>query len=85
MKIRQRIDAALWPYVRQRWVYVALMLAYFLGIIGASALLHPLWLTVAADVGALVLAIVTLDSRDRYVRWRDAYVRYRGARSGWRS
>ncbi len=84
MKIRQQIDAALWPYVRQRWVYVALMLAYFLGI-AAGACLHPLWCMVACDLAALVLAIATLDSRDRYVRWRDAYGRYRGARSGWRS
>ncbi len=74
MKIRQQIDAALWPYVRRRWVYVALMLAYFL-VIGASALLHPLSLMVAADMGALVLAIVTMDARDRYVTWRDSLTR----------
>jgi uncharacterized membrane protein YhdT len=76
MKIRQHIDSLLWPHVKQRWVYAILMIAYFVGI-AASALLHPLWFVVACDLTSLVLAIVTLDSRDRYVMWRDAHVRRR--------
>lgn len=71
MKIQQNVDWLLWPYVRRRWVFVALMLACFLGI-AASALLHPVWCMIVCDAAALVLAIATLDSRWRYVMWRDA-------------
>lgn len=75
MNLRRVIDATLWPYLRRRWVYVASLVAFFL-LIGSSMFLRA-WQATLCDPVATVIMIVVVDSRDRYVMWRDAHVRRR--------
>lgn len=70
MRVRQHIDAALWPYLSRRWLYILILTAVFLAIIGA-AFLRPLWQTLSCDVGATVVVLMIMDSRDRYTIWRN--------------
>jgi hypothetical protein len=75
VKITQHIDWALWPYLRSGWVCAALLVVYNVGIVAIALLVPSLWLMVACDAVALALAILAIDSRHRYVLWRDSHVR----------
>lgn len=75
MKITQRIDRVLWPYLRSGRVCATLMVAYFLGNGVMALLMKPLWLVTVCDVVALAFAMTSVGSRHRYVLWRDSLTR----------
>ena len=75
MKITQRIDWTLWPYLRSGVACAALMVVYFVGIGAIALLVQPLWLMVACDAVALAFAMLSIGSRHRYALWRDSHAR----------
>lgn len=77
MKISVYIDRWLWPYLRHRSVYAGLLFAYFVGV-ASSIFLSP-WKTLVEDASIMVMALIVIDSRSRYVVWRESLRRSRGS------
>ena len=73
MKIQQHIDAALWPYLRLRWVYIAIQTVYVLALAATVVVGTPWWFV--GDLVAMVVVIVIIGSRERFLVWRNLNVR----------
>ena len=71
----QRVDRALWPYLRRRWVYAVALVLFFV-VLCVSVLLPPRF-TAASDALDIMFMLIIIDSRARYVLWREFYLRRR--------